>query len=389
MQKNIAAKNERRERIWRDGKIEYGFDHLEGGVDNNTKSHESMIGTSNTLKGFATIGASNGNKREGDGFLFDTNFSNEIEAPPIMFPDEYGDGDFETPENEGNNNRESDGMGGGLIPSSASSFERPPTSASHNKTDGRPTTSALRAGGRGGSNPPTASVRFDSTTTTGTSGATARPGTSASGTRNSQGTDPAAVMVPDMGIPPPGSRVQSSRNNNTSTTLTELSLFTTDSEYTTATAGAKRRKKKKGFASDNRKRKPYNRSTFFECVYDTLEVPPPHAPRFGMMSSPERPASGAGIIKSRYATVAPMMTLAGTLSNSAPSTSMLMGPGNSEVPTALTQMTAVDSIVSRISSTASRKSRGAGQPGGMDRWSHAGVRRAMYGETWGAPKDYR
>ena len=54
MQKNVATKNERRERIWRDGKIEYGFDHLEGG-----DPEENMMApqTSDTLKDLVTIGA--------------------------------------------------------------------------------------------------------------------------------------------------------------------------------------------------------------------------------------------------------------------------------------------------------------------------------------------
>ena len=152
----------------------------------------------------------------------------------MVITDEYGDDEFEAPEIGNNLNNNDDGRGvGGMVPSSTSCFERPATSSQND----RPTTSALKAG-RSGSKPPTASVRFDSTATEGSvDSAGPRPGTSAASTRNGAsmtenlGADPGAMLVLDIGIPPPGSKANSSRMHTGSSTLTELSQFT-DSECT-------------------------------------------------------------------------------------------------------------------------------------------------------------
>lgn len=54
----------------------------------------------------------------------------------------------------------------------------------------------------------------------------------------------------------------------------------------------KKKKKRKGLLPPQRKRKAFSRITFFEALLDTMEVPSPHVPRFGMLkTSPSRNSS--------------------------------------------------------------------------------------------------
>jgi len=66
-------------------------------------------------------------------------------------------------------------------------------------------------------------------------------------------------------------KMQSAPKNRLNTTMSTISI----SSQSTRT----RRKKK-----DSRRRKAFNQSTLFECLLDTLEIPNPNAPRFGMLS---------------------------------------------------------------------------------------------------------
>ena len=232
------TRNKRRDAIWNKGKKDTGFEDLEDSIQNNMNGEKKSL-DSFLLRGTSENVDGNNNEEDGgggfDNFLYSDDFNPiEIEKPAFENANPY-DADFD--DFEVNTPTLST-----RAPSSASKGFRPP-----NKTYGLSESSFSSSGER------------PSTSTVTAPGSTAFPSTDR------------AVHIQKETHEEETKLLSNDKNALNTTTVSAISK--------TGSQSTRRRKKK-----DSRRRKAFNQSTLFECLLDTMEIPAPHAPRFGMMS---------------------------------------------------------------------------------------------------------
>ena len=214
----------------------------------------------------------------------------------------------------------------------------------------------------------------------------ARPGTSAGTVSRSQ-TQQESDLIQDY-------EILAGRDSISANTQSRP----TTSSMTAASSDLKNKKKKKKHLPPARKRRAYNRSTFFELLLDTMEVPNPHAPRFGMLrTSPSRVGNRKRGSDSRL-TREGLSTDPGagyTKPNTAADISRGLSSltvGGSATLTQTKTWTAPATTNSVTGQSSNQEDEGedepiAGDP--FDKWDMGSVERAMTGEKYYKPKDYR
>jgi hypothetical protein len=299
------VKHSRRQQIWETGKADYGFEGIEDSFITQTDG-DAGLGTASMYQqaGFNSVGVIQTGTEDVD----NKKLYGFHEAGPVTSTEaeeEYGDDGFDNFQYADDFNPEIVDI---VYPEDfdmepAQSDVGVPVSIAMNEDDDagrmRPGTSAAQqrvetASGAHRTASSSASVRFSSTPipppgvmaeTTGT-----RPGTSAGasaprGQTETQQQRKAIELYEQMRSEESSSPSMALPSRPTTTSLTAASS-------SSRTTSSRKKKKKKGQLPPARKRRAYNRSTFFELLLDTIEVPDPHAPRFGMLrTSPSRQGS--------------------------------------------------------------------------------------------------
>ncbi len=243
------TRNRRREKIWTRGKKETGFEDLENSMQSTIGT--GMIGEKKSLNSFllrdqpSEQGSNNDNSENMGGDNGDEVFDN------FQYADDFDTAEIEQPTLQDSQN---DTGFGNFEMSTPTLSTRIPNSVKTLSLDFRPSTTS------GGS-----------TTSMGARPSTSVITTPGSAFASTKSTSERIVQIQDE-VQYKESKIQSYDNDNRMNTVSTIS---TGSQFT---------KKSKNAKSSKRRKKAFNRSTYFECLLDTMDIPAPHVPRFGMMS---------------------------------------------------------------------------------------------------------
>ena len=299
LENSKRIKNSRRQQIWETGKADYGFEGIEDSFITQTDG-EAGLGTASLYHeaGFNNVGVI----RTGTQEITDKKLYGFHEAGPVTSTeaeDDYGDEGFdnfqyaddfnpemvETVYPEDFNMDPAQSNESTLVPIQMNEDDagmmRPGTSAAQQRAD------TASGGHRTASS--SASVRFSSTPIP-------PPGVMVEAMGNRPGTSAGASAPREQQQYKAMELYEQMRSEDLSSPSAPLPNRPAKTSLTTATTSSSKTKNKKKTKklAPARKRRAYNRSTFFELLLDTMEVPDPHAPRFGMLrTSPSRHGSRA------------------------------------------------------------------------------------------------